>query len=982
MIQLDSTEARKFAVHLEGYEGLGGELVKNGDFSEIGADVVENGAFNELGTDVITDGNFTATGSDLITNGDFSATGSELVVNGDFLSATSWNVNSNWNINTALGVAEADGTSDADINQSVWLPVIGKSYKVTFEVVTWSQGEVLFRLGGVVGTSRVAPGIYTEYIVATTDDRLRVDSTNLFIGSVKDVSVKELGEDWTVGDKWSLSDEGARLVSSTSAASGLSQSDVFEIGKSYKVTLDAVVNSGKAKLEKSGGAIQFQIDETKTYVEYFEATKTTFYLNRVSTISDIYINNIIVQELGEDWTQGNGWTIGDSKAISAQGLGGELITNGDFSDTGAELITNGDFATSGTPTTTSWSLGWAQTGGSEDGSNITGGELVLTLPDGEDSNYNRVYATNGTSAITGVVEVGKSYKLTYTVTAVTGSPTFKYINGGAYADAPTSLETHVIYYVCTVTAHFGLRNSGNDSSITLDNVSIKELGEDWTVGTGWSIGEDKLIGSGSQSGYTSQANIFTPDVNKSYKLTLEVEDYTSGDFRILTNGTTYQSDAISGDGLKELYFDSGAPTSGIMLISWSGLFYGSITNISVEEIATSYLTQAGVLTADKTWKVIYAAVVSAGTVSATEWGAVTSATATVTDYVQVGTTTDFRMVNIDGYFEGSVTGISAQLVDPLGYWTLQNGWSIGNGEAIYDGLPVSQMHISQVLTVPADKWFKISLEVLQNEGIGANTVFFGAVIVSAVHLDVGTYVWYGLSDNVTPTQETLYIYGRPSEVFKITDVSVQELDPNEYWSLGTGWSIGDLKALYDGSAAGYSWIDQNIGATLGKTYRVDFNAVVTSGSFQVKMGSVDADASDENTIVSGTNTYSILLVSGGSSGAGIYGAANAGNFVGSITDIAIRLKNTGAVRLTLINQLTEKETIVDLTPLASNGRYTEFSYQPTDLIEGMYMIKFTGDSVTYANTLAYITTGTPPLGESEYTEYTTGDDNPDHVYIP
>ena len=94
------------------------------------------------------------------------------------------------------------------------------------------------------------------------------------------------------------------------------------------------------------------------------------------------------------------------------------------------------------------------------------------------------------------------------------------------------------------------------------------------------------------------------------------------------------------------------------------------------------------------------------------------------------------------------------------------------------------------------------------------------------------------------------------------------------------------------------------------------------------------------------------------------------------------ITNSGDVNLSLTNQLTEKVTNVVLTPILTNGRYTEFSYQPTDLIEGMYLLKFTGDTITYAETLAYITTGTPPLGESSYKAYTTGDDNPDHVYIP
>ena len=75
MIQLDSTAAKKFAVHLEGYEGIGeGELVKNGDFSELGSDLVQNGDFAQIGSELITNGDFSAVplGSELVDNNDFS----------------------------------------------------------------------------------------------------------------------------------------------------------------------------------------------------------------------------------------------------------------------------------------------------------------------------------------------------------------------------------------------------------------------------------------------------------------------------------------------------------------------------------------------------------------------------------------------------------------------------------------------------------------------------------------------------------------------------------------------------------------------------------------------------------------------------------------------------------------------------------------------------------------------------------------------
>ena len=209
-----------------------------------------------------------------------------------------------------------------------------KSYKVTYTIHEnglTGTNAIQYYTGSALNAYDDLPeqgvGTHTFYYTtpASTNQNwfFRLDlrnastSTTDFV-TISSISVQELGEGWTVGDKWSLSDEGARLVSSTSTASGLSQSNVFEIGKSYKVTLDAVVNSGIAKLEKEAGAVQFLIDTTKTYVEYFEATKTSFYLNRYTSVSDIYINNITVQELDPNgyWTLGTGWSIGADKAIS------------------------------------------------------------------------------------------------------------------------------------------------------------------------------------------------------------------------------------------------------------------------------------------------------------------------------------------------------------------------------------------------------------------------------------------------------------------------------------------------------------------------------------------------------------------------------------------------------------------------------------------------------------------------------------------
>ena len=103
------------------------------------------------------------------------------------------------------------------------------------------------------------------------------------------------------------------------------------------------------------------------------------------------------------------------------------------------------------------------------------------------------------------------------------------------------------------------------------------------------------------------------------------------------------------------------------------------------------------------------------------------------------------------------------------------------------------------------------------------------------------------------------------------------------------------------------------------------------------------------------------------------------------TDFAIHLQgySSGDVDLFLVNQLTGSRTSTTLTPTSTNGRSTQFSYQPTGLLEGMYLIQFK-DAIkltTLAERLCYIRDG-KALSESSYTAYTTGDSDQDYVYTP
>ena len=127
----------------------------------------------------------------------------------------------------------------------------------------------------------------------------------------------------------------------------------------------------------------------------------------------------------------------------------------DASNTGLgdDITVNGDFSTAGTITTSSTSLGWLLGSSGNLGSSITGGELVLTSA-ASDAHYSRVYALSTSSAIT----QNQTYKLTYTVTEVTGSTNLKYYNG-AYTSIDNSVGTHSLYFSNLSNALFILSNN-------------------------------------------------------------------------------------------------------------------------------------------------------------------------------------------------------------------------------------------------------------------------------------------------------------------------------------------------------------------------------------------------------------------------------------------------------------------------------------------------------------------------------------------
>ena len=250
-----------------------------------------------------------------------------------------------------------------------------------------------------------------------------------------------------------------------------------------------------------------------------------------------------------------------------------MVLNHDFADLGGELVTNGDFNISGALAGNSYTLGWRSGDG---GLTIANG--VLNLHNNGSGFVGRAYATNGINSYSNVLITGKTYKISYEVTEnIANSTLYAYL--GAFIAVDKTVGIHTTYI--TATTHFFLfRNGSSDTTIKIDNVSIKQVdpNDRWTKSAEWSISEGKATCSGGASKTLYQSNILP--LGTLYEIKFTVSSYTSG----------YLS-AFSGDWDALGVIDSVGTfvRRSVSLGTNTGLvgnsFIGTVDNITVKEYA-------------------------------------------------------------------------------------------------------------------------------------------------------------------------------------------------------------------------------------------------------------------------------------------------------------------------------------------------------------------------------------------------------------
>ena len=349
---------------VENVQILSGNLVQNGSFSEEGVQEVSNGSFSQEGVELITNGNDTS---------------------------------------NIVGLAD-----NQNINIQTSFLTIGKTYKIDFEIYDYVEGSIfLLRPNDLgVGSAVSSNGTYTYTVVADASTSLifRTDGLSTTL-KLRNISVREVGQDWTFGTGWSVGED--KAIYDNSASSVLNQSFTWEVGKTYKITFDIgdFTTSQRFDIYSGVSFIKTAVIESDTsYTIYFNGDGGSTFRFRGLTTESFSITNISVKEVGQNWSFTSGATLTDI---------GAKITH--------------------TPTA-------------------------------------------GSIAQLSVLTIGKQYKLTYEITeSISGGLKF---NSAVDASMVTTVGVHIKYFEADGTTAVIGRTSATDNDVTITNISVIEITDD------------------------------------------------------------------------------------------------------------------------------------------------------------------------------------------------------------------------------------------------------------------------------------------------------------------------------------------------------------------------------------------------------------------------------------------------------------------------------------------------------------------------
>ena len=292
--------------------------------------------------------------------------------------------------------------------------------------------------------------------------------------------------------------------------------DIMVIGKKYFIELEYNISSitGSAYFGSNGGSGTSVLDMTNltgsgTLSGTIIASASKIIV-RSSTFSGTVTNVSVKEDLSGDFTFSRNSA---ATRVNAQGLvenvqilSSNLVSNGDFSQEGSQLILNPNFNDN------TW---WVVE------------SPAVEISNGK-ANFNTLLQNWGIYK-NNTLTSGKQYKVLFTIDSYTSGGVHLNIGGGVVGSY-TAIGTYTAYVTGGGTNVFAIQSDSGGAILSIDNVSVKEVGQDWTLGTGWSIGDNKIIHS---SGTGSASRLQQSGFNNTslYKITITTTNKGSNTYR-------------------------------------------------------------------------------------------------------------------------------------------------------------------------------------------------------------------------------------------------------------------------------------------------------------------------------------------------------------------------------------------------------------------------------------------------------------------
>ena len=521
---------------------LGDNLVENGRFNEIGAEEVLNGDFSEIGGELVENGSFTP-GEELAENGNFQdfedATGSRLDGGVQF---------ADWNVNPTSGkrrlttivdgfrndvIVKQTSTWQQRVSQSVSTDLeVGKYYRFKATFITSDGSDIRVAIQ-TAGSQNVQAGGYYP--------------TEAGISQSIDIFFKCTSITSQIIDVW------PRVTQEIGESFSLQNVSITEVGQEWNLGTGWTIGDGFANFDdsiNSGISQPIVFTTNKTYKIDFEITTGSGSIaflssNGATTYLGYSTYGVGTHSVYFNYITGSGLSI-----FGSYYLGGAFsISNISVKEVGQDWVLSPTFE-------------------------VENNKLHCV----SDGSYQYAYQSN-------VFVVGKTYKITFDITDwVSGDIRVRPLGQSPFQRAGAN-GSYTFYYTNANNTSLAIERNTSPTDLSISNISVKEVGQDWTLGGGWSIVDDKAIADGS----TSTSNLLSQDLGlvatKTYKISFNSNRV--GGTLFVKNGTLYSSSTIytlnTGTGLEVQTFTLTSPSnSEIGFYAYN--YNGSITNLSVAEV--------------------------------------------------------------------------------------------------------------------------------------------------------------------------------------------------------------------------------------------------------------------------------------------------------------------------------------------------------------------------------------------------------------